>query len=413
VDDGSRRVAVTGLGAVSAWGWSVAALWRGLESGGTGIRAFGRFDASRHRTRVAAEVPPPPLDLPARLPEWRRSSWADRFALSAALEAVGAARLPDTLESLDAGVFFASSTGGMFECERYLESMLADPSRVEAGPRLSLLGSQQLNGPGDAVARALRVTGPVETVSSACASGSLSIAAGFEAVRRGEVSIAVTGGSDSLCQVTYAGFNALRAVDEGPCRPFRLSRAGLSLGEGAAVLVLEPLESALARGATVLAELKGAGASCDAHHMTAPHPQGEGAAAAMEEALRDGGLAPEVVDFVNAHGTGTPLNDAAEWGALRRVFGEGATSIPLVATKSVLGHLLGTAGAIEAVATILDLSSGTLHAAPSDGALDPLTPVDLVQGSPRRLDRARAAVSVNLAFGGSNAALLLCRWEGT
>ena len=398
-----RRVVVTGLGAVCGYGWGVDALWRGLRSGETRLGPFDVFDHSRHRTHLAAQVPPPP----AATANGGRESVADRFALAAALEAVAAAGLAPPLAALDAGLWFGSSTGGMLEAERFFARFLAE----RRGAAIGALASQEVNGPGDAVARRLGVTGPVQTISSACASAALAIAAAFDAVRSGEVEVALAGGSDSLCQLTYAGFNSLRAVDEGPCRPFRAGREGMSLGEGAAVLVLEPLAAALGRGAVPLAEVRGAGASCDAHHMTAPEPEGSGAAAALAAALADAGLPPERIDFVNAHGTGTPHNDVAEYRALRRVFGERAARLPLAATKGLLGHLLGTAGAIEAVATVLCLARGEVHPVPRDGALDPELPVDLVTGEPRRL-AAEAAVSTSLAFGGSNAALVFASWTG-
>jgi 3-oxoacyl-[acyl-carrier-protein] synthase II len=237
------------------------------------------------------------------------------------------------------------------------------------------------------------------------------VGAALDALRAGEVEVAVAGGSDSLCQLTYAGFNALRAVSEEPCRPFRTARDGMSIGEGAAVLVLEPLARALARGARPLALLAGAGASCDAHHMTAPEASGAGAAAALSAALADAGIDPAEVVFVDAHGTGTPLNDAAEWRALERVFGPRARTLPVAATKAAVGHLLGSAGAIEAVATVLCLAAGEVHPTPGGGEIDPEAPAALVAGRPLPIaGRAGgAAVSINLAFGGSNAALVFER----
>jgi 3-oxoacyl-(acyl-carrier-protein) synthase len=412
-------VAITGVGAVCGLGWGVEALWRGLRAGRSGIGPFARFDHSQHRTHLAAEAPAgddPPWDLAPLCPRWRhrrRTSIADRFALFAALEAVEQAGLDPqgataAAAAEDVGVYFGSSTGGMYESELFFADFLRDPRRA----RLSALVAQQVNAPGDAVARQLGVTGPVATFSSACASGALALGAALAAVRSGEVEVAIAGGSDSLCQLTYAGFNALRSVDEVPCRPFRADRAGMSFGEGAAVLVLEPLERALARGAAPLAVLAGAGSSCDAHHMTAPDPTGAGAAAAVEAALADAGLAAEAVDFVNVHGTGTPLNDAAEWQALRRVFGERAGGMPLVATKALIGHLLGCSGAIEAVATVLCLHRGELHPVRRDGEADPELPVSLVLDAPLSLPDMRAAVSTSLAFGGSNAALVFSRWAG-
>jgi 3-oxoacyl-[acyl-carrier-protein] synthase II len=403
-----RRVAVTGIGAVCGLGWGAASLWAGLRAGRTAISSFQRFDHSRHRTHLAAEAGDPPESFVRSCPGWRRLSAADRFALFAAREAVGMAGLPLRLgEEAEAGVYFGSSTGGMYESELFFAEFLRDRRRG----RLSSLIPQQVNAPGDAVARHLGSTGPVVTFSSACASGALALGAALDAVRAGEVEVAVAGGSDSLCQLTYAGFNALRSVDEVPCRPFRAGRAGMSFGEGAAVLVLEPLERALARGAEPLAVLAGAGASCDAHHMTAPDPSGAGAAAALEAALADAGLPPEAVDFINVHGTGTPLNDAAEWQALQKVFGARAGELPLVATKALIGHLLGCSGAIEAVATVLCLRHGELHPVEREGEADPELPVNLVLDDPLPVPGVRAAVSTSLAFGGSNAALVFSRWE--
>jgi 3-oxoacyl-(acyl-carrier-protein) synthase len=398
------RVAVSGVGAVSGLGWGVAPFWEGLRAGRTAIGPFRRFDHALHRTHTAAEV----ADPADAADSGDSGSLADRFALFAAEEALRQAGLKD-LRGLEAGVFFASSTGGMLESERFFSDFLREERRGAA--RLRDLTSQQVNSPGDAVARRFGVRGPVRTVSSACASGALALGAALDAVRSGEVDVALAGGADSLCQLTFAGFNALRSVDEAPCRPFRADREGMSLGEGAAVLVLEPLERVLARGAEPLAVLAGAGSSCDAHHMTAPDPAGAGAAAAIEAALRDAGLPPSAVDFVNAHGTGTPLNDVAELEGLRRVFGERASALPLTATKALVGHLLGSAGAIEAVATVLCLRHGELHPVPG-AAADPTLPVALVLGRPLPLPGARAAVSTSLAFGGTNAALIFSRWAG-
>lgn len=416
-------VAVSGMGAVCGLGWGSGPLWEGLRAARCAIQPFRRFDHASHRTHLAAEVPDPPAGTAEAFPGWERLSLADRYALFAAAEALAQAGLRSALAGLGeevAGVYFGSSTGGMFESELFLASFLSERRRAA---RLRDLASQQVNGPGDAVARAFGVTGPVQTLSSACSSGALALGAALDAVRSGEVDVALAGGSDSLCQLTYAGFNALRSVDEEPCRPFRGDRAGMSFGEGAAVLVLEPLERVLARGAEPLALLAGAGSACDAHHMTAPDPSGAGAAAALEAALRDAGIPAEAVDFVNAHGTGTPLNDIAEWRALERVFGERAARLPIAATKALVGHLLGTAGAIEAVATVLCLAEGEVHPAPRaalrpqgdpEAALEEI-PGALVLGEPVPLPEAPAAVtavSTSLAFGGSNAALVFSRWTG-
>lgn len=400
------RVVITGLGAVSPWGWGVEALWRGLGSGTTGLRPAERFDTTTQRTRIAGEVPAAPPELVAAWPGWQRLSRADRFALAAAVEACAQAGLAVPFDpgiATAVGIFFGGSTAGMAEAERFFHRITG----AAAGhPRLVWLASHQINGPSDAVARHLRTGGPVLTLSSACASGGLALGSALDAVRSGEVEIALAGGADSLCQLTYAGFNALRSVDEQPCRPFARDRAGLSIGEGGAVMVLERLEHARARGARPLCELVGAGASCDAHHMTAPQPQGTGAAAAIRAALADAGACAEEVDFVNAHGTGTPLNDAAEWQAFENVFEQRARSLPVTATKASVGHLLGSAGAFEALVTALCLLRGEIHPTPGDAALDDDLGIDLVR-SPRPLAAGSLALSTSLAFGGANAALLL------
>lgn len=404
----SRPIVVTGLGAVSPFGWGLDSLWAGLRSGRTAIGPFDRFDHSGHRTHLAAQV-----DTAAE-PErprgkQRRLSLADRFAVAAAREAVARAAIDVDGCGERTGVYFGSSTGGMPETEDYLEALFAAMAGRGKPPSTRLVASQQNNGPGDAVARDLGIGGPVQTVSAACASGAMAIGDAIRAIRRGEVDVAIAGGSDSLCRLTYAGFNSLRAVDERACRPFRGDRAGLSLGEGAGVVVLEPLERALARGARPLAVAAGEAATCDAHHMTSPHPEGMGAAEAIRGALVDARLAPSGIDFVNAHGTGTPLNDAAEYAALVAVFGDRASDLPVTSTKSLVGHLLGTAGAVEAVATVLCLLKGEVHPMPDGGAPDPAIRLRLVLGRPQRLARARHALSTNLAFGGANAALVFTR----
>ncbi len=400
------RVVVTGMGAVSAFGWGIEPLRAGLFAGRTAIGPFDRFDPARHRTRVAAQVPPEPEDPRGTALGRRRTSLADRFARFAASEAAAQAGLDPASLPGGVGVYFGSSNGGMLETEEFYARLLERPGRRA---RVSALASEQYNGPGDAAARSLGASGPVVTISSACASAAMAIGRALLAVRRGEVGAALAGGADTLCRLTYAGFNSLRSVDEGPCRPFRRGRAGLSLGEGAAVFVLERLESALVRGSRPLAELRAAAASCDAFHMTTPPPGGEGEAAAVRAALDDAGLAPEDVDFINAHGTGTPLNDPAEWAGLRAVFGDRARQLPVTSSKALVGHLLGSSGAIEAVATVLCLEGGSVHPMPEGGALDPELPMNLVLGEPRRLPRARHAVSVSLGFGGANAALVLSR----
>jgi 3-oxoacyl-[acyl-carrier-protein] synthase II len=296
----------------------------------------------------------------------------------------------------------------MFECEEYFGRLL---KTRDGHPGIRLQASQQINGPGDAVARHLNLQGPVQTVSSACASGTLALGMALDELRSGQSDVVLAGGSDSLCLLTYSGFNSLRSVDSGPSRPFRADRQGLSIGEGAGVLVLETLDHALGRGAVPLAELLGAGASCDANHMTAPHPEGEGAAAAIENAIADAGISVDRVHFVNAHGTGTPQNDVSESRAIHSVFGPRAASLPVTSNKATIGHLLGSAGAVEAVATVLSLFHGAVQPMPDGGDADDQLDLDIVLGSPRSISRDAVAVSSSFAFGGANAAVVIAGWN--
>ena len=396
----ARRAVVTGLGAVCAFGWGIDPLWHGLAAGRAAFGPIRRFDASRHRTQLAAEVPPPPYDVVSALALDRRVSLADLFGLAAAREALAEAGLGRSLAGARAGLYFGSSTGGFFEAERQYAALAGETrAPFSVGP----FAPQQCNAPGEAVARQFAVEGPVETFSSACASATLALGAALDALRDGAVDVAVVGGADCFCQLTHGGFNSLRSVDPEPCRPFRTGRAGLNIGEGGAVLVLEERERALARGAQLFGELLGCGASCDAGHMTAPDADGAGPAAAIEAALADAGVRPDEIRFVNAHGTGTPLNDAAEAAALRSVFGEGAAALPVTSSKGAIGHLLGAAGAIEAAATVLCLIHGQVHPTPGAGEVDPDAAVRLVVGGPLGIAPG-PALSINLAFGGANAA---------
>ncbi len=400
----SPTIAVTGLGVVSAWGWSRDEFWTGLLKGKTRIDSFQRFEAASYRTQVASEV-----DIRPLADSLGCISIADQFALAATQEALHQAGIDLLIDSPGrSGVFFATCTGGMFEAENYYSELLGLTPRQTP---LKDLATQQYNSPGDAVARTVGVNGPVVAFSSACTSGAIALGAAFDALQTGEVDIAITGGADSLCRLTYAGFNALRAVDTQPSLPFRSDRAGLSLGEGSATLILERLDDALARGATPLALMLGVGSTCDAFHMTAPQPEGLGAAAAIQAALKNARLSENSVDFIVAHGTGTPLNDAAEWKAFQRVFQDRTTTIPVTTPKSSIGHLLGSAGSIEAVATVLCLQNQLIHPMPPGGDMGEEIPARLVLGEPLHLPKARVGVSTNLAFGGSNTAVVFSRWE--
>lgn len=396
-----RAVAITGLGAVSGFGWGVEAFWTGLRSGATAIGDFRRFDHAAYRTHVAAEVEAGfALDALAGA---ERASLADRFALFAASEALAAAGLPERLDALDAGLFFGSSTGGMLEAEEFFHELTTGRRRRV---RLGLLSAQQPNGPGDAVARVHGVGGPVETVASACASATLALGAALDALRAGELEVALVGGADSLCRLTFAGFNSLRAVDPTPAKPFDRRRKGLNLGEGAAVLVLESAERARARGARPYARVLGYGVTADAFHMTQPDASGAAWERTIRAALADAGVTPAEVDYINAHGTATEQNDPAEVAAYRRVFGEHLARIPVSSVKGALGHCLCGAGGIEAAITALAVARGIAPPTAGFAEADPACPLDPVPGVARAWP-IRVAVSSSFAFGGNSAALAL------
>ena len=389
------RVVVTGLGAVSSLGVGVDRHWQQALGGRAAIGPLGLFSTASHRTTIAAEVPHDTVLAPGR-----NLSRAERFACTAAAEAVrGIAQ--QVLRSPRAGVFFGSSTGALHEAEQFLSALLQHREG-----RLAPLAAQQNDGPGTAVARMLAVSGPVVCFSTACTSANVALSAALDALHSGEVDVAVAGGADELCETTYAGFNSLRAVDNRPTRPFRQSRAGLSLGEGAGVLLLETLDHAKKRGAPILCELAAAGLSCDAHHVSAPDPGGAGAAAAITMALHEAGLSPDAVTFVNAHGTGTPHNDDAESKAMHAVFGARSSRIPVTSTKSLVGHLLGAAGGIEAVFTVLSIVHRLVPPTAGDEPADPTLGLDVVVGASRMLPAQNVGVSTNLAFGGNNAVVL-------
>jgi 3-oxoacyl-[acyl-carrier-protein] synthase II len=248
-------------------------------------------------------------------------------------------------------------------------------------------------------------------VSTACSSGANALGIAADWIRAGRSAVVLCGGTDSLCHMTYAGFNALQALDRVACRPFDRERAGLTLGEGAALFVLEAWERARQRGAPILAEFVSYGVSGDAHHLTQPRPDGTGAILAIRRALEEGGIAAEAIDYVNAHGTGTPLNDVMETRALKAVFGARAYALPISSTKSMIGHCLGAAGAIEALASVLALREGFVPPTATLEHPDPECDLDYVPKTSRSA-ALRTVLSNSYGFGGNNTSLILRRYEG-
>lgn len=399
--NGSRRVAVTGLGAVSAIGANVAETWSALSEGRSGIARIESLDASRLRFQNGAEVrgfdPSAHFD-PVRLDFLDRFA---QFALVAAREALADSELRITPElSERAAVYTGSCLGGQTtEDAGFADLYLRGRDRMHplSIPRV------MANAGASQISMELGLTGPACTISTACSSANHAIGHAFWMVRAGVVDLALAGGSEApFSHAHLKAWEAMRVVSPDTCRPFSADRRGLILGEGAGILLLEPLDAAIARGARVYAEVSGFGMSSDAHHLTQPTPSGP--ARAMRGALADAGLAVEQVGYVNAHGTGTRSNDPAEARAIRDVFGPHAGRLAVSSTKSMHGHALGAAGALEAVATVLALHHGVVPPTANFTTLDPECDLDVVPNTARAV-RVEAALSNSFAFGGLNAVL--------
>ena len=401
-------VAITGLGAVTALGGDVSALAAGVAEGRCGIGPLTLFP-HQGRSAVAGQVPEIGAAAGLAPATVRRLSRADRFALVAAGQACDSAGLGAGLRR-EAALYVGATTGGMRETEEAYRRWRAGAGRRL---RLSRLLGTPVSTPAAAVSQALGVFGPRLTFSTACSSSALAVAAAAEAIARGRARVAVVVGTDQLCRVTYAGFDALQALDPEPCRPFDRDRRGLSLGEGAAALVLEDAAHARARGARVRAVVLGHATTTDAHHVTAPHPEGAGALRALGAALAHAGVLPEVVDYVNAHGSGTRQNDEVEVAVLRAVFGARLARLPVSSSKSQVGHCLGAAGAIEAAICVLALEEGLLPPTVNLREPEPAwADLDLVPAAGRRRPLG-VAVSSSYGFGGHNVTLVLGRHEET
>ena len=394
------RIAITGIGSINALGTGVAAFERGLREGHCGIGSLTRFATEGYRTACAAEAPMPVLPERVAGRTAQRLSHTARLALVAADEAWRSAGLED---GRAAGVVLGTTTGGMSGGEESYR----EESTV-AGGRAPL--AQWLETPvavtTDAIAALIGSRGPRVTVSTACSSGANALGIAADWIRARQARAVVCGGAESLCRMTYSGFNVLQALDRVPCRPFDRERAGLSLGEGAAIFVLEDWALAERRGARILGELLGYGVSADAHHLTQPRPDGAGAILAMQRALADANIAAEAIDYVNAHGTGTPLNDAAETRAIKAVLGKRAYAVPVSSTKSQVGHCLAAAGAIEALAALLALRGGFVPPTATLREADPECDLDYV---PRvsRPAALRTVLSNSYGFGGNNTSVVL------
>jgi 3-oxoacyl-[acyl-carrier-protein] synthase II len=396
---------ITGAGIVTAlgagWGENAA----GFRDGRVAIRPVTLFDVSRQRAKIAGEV-----DLPSSLPDTqlpachvRRLDRAAKLLLHAAHEAW---QQSGWKPSEDLPVVLGTTSGGMSLGQDYYRQAIRAPDSFRLQP--TRVVHYQAQRQALDLADAFGFTGPITIIANACASGANAIGHAWELVRRGRAFRVLTGGYDALSQLVFAGFDSLQALSPGCCRPFDINRDGLALGEGAAVLALETLEQAGRRGAKVLGEIVGYGAANDAHHLTQPHPQGDAAFATLTAACQSAGVTPGQIGYINAHGTGTPLNDSAEAAAINRWAGEDAAKVAVSSTKSSIGHLLGGAGAVEAVVCLMALREQWLPPTSTIESPDPCCAFPLVQKPIAA--KLEYALTNSFGFGGANATLVLRRW---
>lgn len=408
--NGRRRVVVTGLGAITPVGLCVDDYWASVVSGKSGAGPITLFDSTGYPTQIAAELKgfDPKNYMDGR--EARRMARFSQVAVAAAREAITRSGLNLEKEDRDQiGVLMGNGNGGLPTVEAEVRNIAA-----KRGDRVSpfLMPMELPNMAAAQVSLQFGLRGYNSTVITACAASSQSIGEAAEVIRRGAADVMITGGTEAgITEIALAGFSALRALStrnddpQAASRPFDRGRDGFVAAEGAGMLVIESLEHALQREAPILAEVSGYGASADAFHLVAPDEEGKGAARAMSLALQDAGVKPPEVDYINAHGTSTPLNDATETLAIKRVFGEGAYAIPVSSTKSMIGHLLGGAGGVEAVVCVKTILEGIIHPTINYESGDPVCDLDYVPNVARR-QAVNTVLSNGFGFGGQNACLV-------
>jgi len=409
-----KRVVITGAGVVSPVGIGLDKFWNSIKEGVSGVTEVTRIDVSEMTTKVAAEVNDfDPNDFIDKK-DAKRMDRFTQFALVAAKMAIEGSKLDlDKINKDRAGVIIASGIGGIQTLEDQHSVLISKgPGRISP----FFIPMMIANMASGRIAIQYGFRGFNECVVTACASSNNAIGDAFKVIQRGDADIIITGGSEAaLTPISFAGFCSMGAMTKNPdpktaSRPFDAERDGFVLGEGAAILILEELEHALARGADILAEVVGYGCTCDAYHITAVAPGGEGGARSMKMALDDAGIRPEEVGYINAHGTSTPLNDPNETAAIKTAFGDHARKLAISSTKSMTGHLLGAAGAIEAVATAMALKDGFLPPTINYKTPDPECDLDYVPNVGRKAD-IKYAMSNALGFGGHNATILFKKFE--
>ena len=407
-----RRVVVTGLGMVTPLGSSVAKTWEGLTAGRSGIGPISRFDPKDLETRIAGEVLDfDPLDYLDRK-EVKRADRFAQFAVATAAQALADAKLEITADLAPrVGVIVGSGIGGIETLVENIHAHARDPRRVSP----FMIPMMIMDMAAGEIAMKFGPKGPNFSTVSACASSGHAIGNAADIIRRGQADVMIAGGSEAgLIPIAIGAFAAMHALSrrndepQKASRPFDRDRDGFVFSEGGACLILEEESFARARGARILGVIAGYGLTADAHHVTAPPPGADGAVRAMRQALADAGVAPDAVDYVNAHGTSTPANDSAETTALHTVFGERVTRLPISSTKSMTGHMLGAAGAVEAAICLLAMRDGVLPPTINLDAPDPTCDLDYIPKVARK-GTVNISLSNSMGFGGHNVALVLSR----
>ncbi len=410
----SRRVVVTGIGVVAPNGIGEDNFWNGIKEGKCAVDTVTRFDITDYPCKIAAEIKDFNISDYVDRKEARRMDRYTHYAMAASKMAMESANIkPEKLDHEKVGVILGSGIGGVETIEEQHNKLLSKgPGRVSPffiPMMLSNMAAGQ-------VAIMTGAKGKNLTVVSACASATNAVGDAFRAITSGDADVMITGGSEAaISPLAFAGFCSMKAMstrNDDPktaSRPFDAERDGFIMGEGSGILVLEELEHALNRGANILAEVVGYGSTDDAHHVTAPAPAGEGGARAMKEAVEDAGIKPEEIDYINAHGTSTPLNDKNETAAIKSVFGEHAYKLAVSSTKSMTGHLLGAAGAIEAIICVLALRDGFIPPTINYKNPDSECDLDIVANEGRQKD-IQFALSNSLGFGGHNATIILKKY---
>ncbi|MDZ4720354.1 MAG: beta-ketoacyl-ACP synthase II [Roseiflexaceae bacterium] len=412
-----RRVVVTGLGAISPCGNNIPSTWAALCAGRSGIGPITRFDAGEMPIRIAGEVRGFVLDPEIDAREARRMPLYVRYALNAVLEATRMAQLDMDQEDPElVGVIYGTGAGGLdLIFEQHDTLRVRGPRRVSP----TLIANMIDDSASGYIAIQLNAQGPNMAVVAACSTGGHNIGEAYETIRRGDADVIIAGGSEAPIHPTIvASFSTMRGLasdnehPEQACKPFDIRRDGFVLSEGAGALVLESLDHAIARGAPILAELVGYGNSSDARDMIAADDQGRGTARAMRMALRKSGLAPNAIGYINAHGTGTPLNDSSETLAIKTIFGDHAKNLLVSSTKSMLGHMMGAAGAVEAIVCVLALQYDLIPPTINLEQPDPTCDLDYVPNQARAA-HIDAALSNSIGLGGHNSALVFRRYQTT